>query len=418
MESNIWLNLWAKIKKFGLEYDDFPTTIENVSLLLRILTIDLYKKSDKHIPLIFHVMTAIAGLSFFYCYIFSMLWLVFFRYGLSNVKSASAALAFCTCSITCITKFLYIKLNSEDVKNTVDRFLKCDSQVISDTRFYKNLRKYLRVVKRRATVIWVFLISDGAVYIIIPFVVPGRLFTVDIIVIYGLEPMLETPNYEIATFITTLSVGFAVYTMVSVAVYVIVIVGYNEAQLHALSEELLNVWDDSKYFYNNIKHRITDKVHAVYIRKKIMNEFIRIRLRDILKFHIANINLMREFDHDIRSTLAIEYTINTISIITELLDGLENTYLQLPYTVVHILMVCLAGQRIIDACDHFEKSVYSCKWENFNTSNRRTVYLMLIMSQKTLMLSAGGVVKLNFTCMMNVLRSTYSTYTTLKSMVK
>ncbi|XP_064073633.1 uncharacterized protein LOC113404327 [Vanessa tameamea] len=392
MESNIWLNLWAKIKKFGLEYDDFPTTIENVSLLLRILTIDLYKKSDKRIPLIFHVMTAIAGLSFFYCYIFSMLWLVFFRYGLSNVK--------------------------EDVKNTVDRFLKCDSQVISDTRFYKNLRKYLRVVKRRATVIWVFLISDGAVYIIIPFVVPGRLFTVDIIVIYGLEPMLETPNYEIATFITTLSVGFAVYTMVSVAVYVIVIVGYNEAQLHALSEELLNVWDDSKYFYNNIKHRITDKVHAVYIRKKIMNEFIRIRLRDIIKFHIANINLMREFDHDIRSTLGIEYTINTISIITELLDGLENTYLQLPYTVVHILMVCLAGQRIIDACDHFEKSVYSCKWENFNTSNRRTVYLMLIMSQKTLMLSAGGVVKLNFTCMMNVLRSTYSTYTTLKSMVK
>ncbi|XP_047535751.1 uncharacterized protein LOC125070095 [Vanessa atalanta] len=360
MKSNIWLNLWAKIKKFGLEYDDFPTTIENVSLLLRILTIDLYKKSDKRIPLIFHVMTAIAGLSFFYGYIFSMLWLVFFRYGLSNVK----------------------------------------------------------VVKRRATVIWVFLISDGAVYIIIPFVVPGRLFTVDIIVIYGLEPMLETPNYEIATFITTLSVGFAVYTMVSVAVYVIVIVGYNEAQLHALSEELLNVWDDSQYFYNNMKHRITDKVHAVYIRNKIINEFIRIRLRDIIKFHIANINLMREFDHDIRSTLAIEYTINTISIITELLGGLENTYLQLPYTAVHILMVCLAGQRIIDACDHFEKSVYSCKWENFNTSNRRTVYLMLIMSQKTLMLSAGGVVKLNFTCMMNILRSTYSTYTTLKSMVK
>ncbi|XP_046969740.1 uncharacterized protein LOC124537070 [Vanessa cardui] len=330
-------------------------------------------------------MTAIALLSFFYGYVFSMLWLVFFR---------------------------------EEVKNTVDKYIKCDAQVMPDTRFYKNLRKYLRVVKRRATVIWVFLISDGATYIIIPFVVPGRLFTVDIIVIYGLEPMLETPNYEIATFITTISVGFAVYTMVSAAVYVLVIVGYNEAQLHALSEELLNIWDDSQHFYNSIKHMITDKIHAVYIRKKIMNEFIRIRLRDIIKLHIENINLMRQFDQEIRSTLALEYSLNTISIISELLGGLENTYLQLPYTVVQLLMVCLAGQRLIDACDHFEKSVYSCKWENFNISNRRTVYLMLIMSQKTLMLSAGGVVKLNFTCMMNILRSTYSTYTTLKSLVK
>ncbi|XP_050347609.1 uncharacterized protein LOC126771647 [Nymphalis io] len=312
----------------------------------------------------------------------------------------------------------YLHEFRKEVHETVDNYLQCDSHVIPDTRFAKNLRKYLRVVKRRATVIWVFLISDGAIFIIIPFVIPGRLFTVDIILIYGLEPMSESPNYEIATFVTTLSVGFAVYTMVSVAVFVIVIVGYNEAQLKALSEELINVWGDSQYFFNNIKHRITDKVHAVYIQKQVMNEFVRIRLRDIIKFHISNINLLHNLDHDIRSTLAIEYSFNAISIITELLDGLENTYLQLPYTVVHILMVCLAGQRLIDACDHFEKSVYCCKWENFNTSNRRTVFLMLMMSQKTLVLSAGGVAELNFTCMMNILRSTYSTYTTLKSIMK
>ncbi|XP_050348162.1 uncharacterized protein LOC126772027 [Nymphalis io] len=283
---------------------------------------------------------------------------------------------------------------------------------------HHNRSPKLRVVKKRAIAIWVFLVSNGGIFTVIPFIIPGRHFTVEVYLLYGLEPMLETPNYEIATCITTISVGFAVYIMVNVAVYVIVIVGYNEAQLNALSEELINVWDDSKNFYNHVKHRISDKVHAVYIQKQIMNEFIRIRLRDIIKFHIANINLFHELDEEFGSTLAVEYSIMAVSIIAGLLGGLENTYLQLPYVIVQILMDCLAGQRLIDACDNFERSLYSCKWENFNASNQRTILLMLMMSQKTLMLSAGGIAKLNFNFMMNILKSTYSTYTTLKSTVK
>lgn len=148
--------------------------------------------------------------------------------------------------------------------------------------------------------------------------------------------MTQSPNYEIANFIITVDTGFGVYVMVSVAVYIIVIVGYNESQLHALSDELRNIWYDSQNFYNNIKHRIsdkTDKRQTVNIKKQFMNEFIRIRLSGIAKFHIINISLQRNFDKKFRTLFAAEYTIKAFSIIVGLLGGLENTYLALPYAL-------------------------------------------------------------------------------------
>lgn len=229
--------------------------------------------------------------------------------------------------------------------------------------------------------------------------------------------MFESPNYEIATVIFTVSSGFAVYSMVGIAVYVLVIVGYNESLMYTLSEELRNVWNDSRNFYNRNKHMMSDKRQAIVMKEQIMNEFIRIRLKDIVRFHITNINLLRELNRELRPLLALEYTLLVIAIISELLGGLEHTYLALPYTIVQMLMDCLAGQRLIDASDEFERSLYCCQWENFNVSNQKTVFLTLMMSQKTLILSAGGIATLNYQFFMAILKTSYSTYTTLRSTV-
>ncbi|CAH2092585.1 unnamed protein product [Euphydryas editha] len=410
--------MWTQFKKFGLDYDDFPTMMDNVGLLLWILTINIQKKWTQGINLIFYLMTAIAFSSYFYVYVFSMIWLVCFHYGNKNVEATSVILAIGLNSIISGTKIVFMKANANKIKNTVHNFLKCDSQVIPNTRFAKNLRKNLRVVKKRSLIIWVTFAINGLAYLILPLASPGRHFTIDFFLLYGLEPMTESPNYEIATVIFTITSGFAVYSMVGIAIYFLVIVGYNEAQMYALSEELRNIWNDSQNYYNNIKHRINDKRQIILIKKQIMNEFIRIRLRDVIKFHITNINLLYGFNQEFRITLAVEYTLLAIAIIAELLGGLEHTYLALPYTIVQMLMDCLAGQRLIDASDDFERSVYSCQWENFNMSNRRTVLLMLVMSQKTMVLSAGGFATLNYSFLMAILKTSYSTYTTLESAVK
>ncbi|XP_045451578.1 odorant receptor 67b [Melitaea cinxia] len=307
--------------------------------------------------------------------------------------------------------------SKNEIKDTVNDFLKCDSRVIPHSRFAKNLRKNLRVVKKRASLIWITFATNGLIYLILPLATPGRHFTIELFILYGLDPMFESPNYEIATVIFTISSGFAVYSMVGIAVYVLLMVGYNEALMYTLSEELKNVWNDSRKFYNRNKHIISDKRQAIVMKEQIMNEFIRIRLKDIVRFHITNINLLRELNRELRPLLALEYTLLVVAIISELLGGLEHTYLALPYTIVQMLMDCLAGQRMIDASDDFERSVYCCQWENFNVMNQKTVFLMLMMSQKTLILSAGGFATLNYQFLMAILKTSYSTYTTLRSTV-
>ncbi|XP_039756635.1 uncharacterized protein LOC120631219 [Pararge aegeria] len=336
--------MWATLKTFSLDDDNFPTMIENVALLLRTMIVNIYKNDSKSKSRIF---------------------------------------------------FYNFHYNRSSIRETVQKFLTFDAEFEPGTRFSNNLRKYLRVVKKRAISIWIFLVINGIVYVLIPFIRPGRHVTEELYILYGLEPMLESPNYEIVHIVTTISVGFCVYLMVNVAIYVIVIVGYNEAQMFTICIEVRNLWDD----------------------KKIVNEYIRIRLKAIIHYHVTNIHLFRELNNEFSDTLAIEYSIMSIAIIAELLGGLENTYLQVPYTVVQIFMDCLSGQRLIDACREFENALYSCEWENFNADNQKTISLMLLISQNTLMLSAGGMANLNFECLMMILKSAYSAYTALKSSI-
>ncbi|XP_045775171.1 odorant receptor 67a-like [Maniola jurtina] len=308
--------------------------------------------------------------------------------------------------------------NISVIREIVEKFLTFDAQFATGTRFAKNLRKHLRVVKKRALMIWIFLAANAAIYCIIPFLRPGRHFTTDLYIVYGLEPMRESPNYEIAQIVNNISVAYGVYTTVNVAVYVMVMVGYNEAQLYTISEELKNLWYDSQNFYNEMKHQIRNKINGTYLKEKIVNKFIQTRLKIIVHNHVTNINLFNELNKQLSDTTFVEYSLMCVAIISELLGGLENTFLQVPYTIVQIYMDCLSGQRLIDACNELENAIYSCEWENFDVSNQKTILLMLIVSQKTLMLSAGGMADLNFSFLMVIFKSSYSAYTTLKSSIQ
>ncbi|OWR51277.1 olfactory receptor receptor, partial [Danaus plexippus plexippus] len=64
-----------------------------------------------------------------------------------------------------------------------------------------------------------------------------------------LDPMLEPPNYEIATAMIVLSIIFALKFIVYITPFVLEIIGYLESEMLALSVELTNIWEDSKKFY-------------------------------------------------------------------------------------------------------------------------------------------------------------------------
>lgn len=86
-----------------------------------------------------------------------------------------------------------------------------------------------------------------------------------------------------------------------------------------------------------------------------------------------------------------------------------------PFALMQVGMDCLMGQRVMDAGAVFEDVLYDCKWERFNKSKMKTALVMLVNAQKPMTVSAGGVTTLNFVSFMTIIKSIYSTYTTLRS---
>ncbi|XP_032519302.2 uncharacterized protein LOC116771535 [Danaus plexippus] len=397
--------------RFGLDRCDLPTIFWNVGVILRVLTININRRHARPIPCILYLFTIFIGASYVYVYIVSVLWFVLVRCPeTGDFISAMVAISLTMCSITSIPKLFYMKYYSKTVMKLIDDYLHCNGLVVRGTRFETNILKVLKVVKTQATMAWTVLTLNGLIYISVPFLRPGRHFSEDLFVLYGLEPMRESPNYEVASVLLTSAVIFSVTASVHVTLFIIVIVGYLEAQMLALSKEMLNIWDDSEKYYN---------VYKLYnnpaMKSRARNIFLKIRLRDIVKFQIVNVNLRNKVEHELRFIFVNDLIFIILALVTELVGGLENTWIQMPFTFGIIFIDCYIGQRLIDASKEYENAIYNCKWENFNVDNQKTVLFMLQCSQKTMTLSAGGFAVLNFASLMSMLRSTYSAYTTLKS---
>lgn len=206
------------------------------------------------------------------------------------------------------------------------------------------------------------------------------------------------------------------YLPANVTAFFIVVIGYIEAQILALSEELTLVWTDAETFYQD-NYSNAQESDTTNDKMEFMNEYIHMRLKDIIKRHTVNLSLHRRLERVIRGALAFEFLILIVALISELLAGLENTYLEVPFALMQVSIDCLNGQRLLDASVAFESAAYESKWENFNKRNMKTMLLILRVAQNPLALTAGGITILNFKCLMSVFKSIYSAYTTLRTIV-
>ncbi|KAG6463261.1 hypothetical protein O3G_MSEX013775 [Manduca sexta] len=349
-----------------------------------------------------------------------MAWFVFIRSPQTgDLLAAMVVLSLGISSEIGTLKFFYTFVYINKVQKIVKDYLECDSLIVPGSRFSGNLLRALRNVKKRAIVYWLVIIINGITYVTKPMFMRGRHHMEDRYVIYGLEPMFESPNYEFAYFLMTAGLCFICYPPANVTVFLIVVVGYTEAQMLALSKELLHLWTDAnEHYQKNINQHETTLINAQASKNKIINDYVRYRLKEIIKMHAFNIHLVRQVEFVFRGAIAIGYVFLTLGLIAELLGGLENTYLQIPFALIQVAVDCYTGQKVTDASLIFERAVYDCKWENFDKMNMKTVLLLLQNSQKTMTISAGGITMLNFSCLMSVIKSIYSAYTTLRTTMK
>ncbi|XP_049704986.2 uncharacterized protein LOC110379881 [Helicoverpa armigera] len=410
--------MWRYIRKFGLEYCDLPTMLWNVSVLLKVLTVNIYGKNRKAIPLIFYIIVTVGLLTYFYVYQVCMVWFVCVRTKeTGDMVAAMVVISLGVSSLIGIVKLLYMYLYIDKFRALTDSFLEFDARIAPGSRVSRNVLRYMRNVKMRALIYWGILMGNGSLYIFSPLARPGRHLNEDLLIIYGLEPMFESPNYEIAWAMMAGSVYTICYISANVTCYLVVIIGYAESQILTLGDEVMHIWTDAKEHYESIaKTDDNDNDHSNFERKsKIMNDHVFNTLKDIVRRHATIKTLLNQIEDVCRGLFAVGFSLLILGVISELLGGLENTLLQLPYAFMQVGIDCFIGQRVMDAGDVFEKAVYSCRWENFDKRNMKLILIMLQASQRTPSISAGGMTTMNFVLLMGTIRGTYSAYTALRS---
>uniref|UniRef100_A0A2A4J308 Odorant receptor n=1 Tax=Heliothis virescens TaxID=7102 RepID=A0A2A4J308_HELVI len=409
-----------EIRKFGLGYCDLPTMFENVAILLRLLTLNIDSKYQGGIKIYAYIITAVTGACYYYVFLFSMTWFVFWRSKeLGEDIGAMIVLSLGITSEIGPLKLFYMSYNKDKTQKIANDFLECDANTIKTTRFYANLLKHCRTVKKRAMLYWIVVAGNGIIYALKPVTMKGRNLPENYFLIFGLEPIFETPNYQIAYSMMISALFFVCYVPACVTAFLIVVTGYAESQMLALSVEMTQLWPDAIKRAEE-KTRLDAKEIDVYNPevKAVLNEFVEKRLKEIIRRHALVINLLNQVEIVFRQAIAMGFVLLIVGLLAELLGKLENTFLQMPFAFMQVSIDCFAGQRVMDASLVFEKAVYDCRWENFDKANMKLVLVMLQSSQKTLALSAGGISTLSFTALMSIYRGLYSSYTALRSTMK
>ncbi|XP_047989974.1 uncharacterized protein LOC125229224 [Leguminivora glycinivorella] len=420
--------MWTALQRFGLRHHELPALLRNAAALLRVLALDLHAGDNRRVPVIFYVTSAAVMALYVYTYHVSTYWFIWRGGGgggggerLFVILQVSLSISSCIG----VVKLLYMYLHSGKVKKLVSGYLACDAAVARGSRMRTNVNATLRTVKKRAIIFWLIIIGNGVVYVGVPLVKPGRHLTVDGQILLGLEPMYSSPRFELANVALWASVFLTVYAPANISGFFIVVVGYSEAQMLALAQELLHLWDDAQQHYKQNRPASTQtpscfldisRESQAGKRKKLrtVNEYVTSRLVSIIKCHATNISLINQVQSIFRSSLAMEFTLLTCGLIAELLGGLENTFIQVPFSLAQVSMDCLTGQNLMDANKALEEAAYACGWERMHTGNRRLVLALLQNAQRPLQLSAGGVATLGHTSLMAVFKSIYSAYTALR----
>lgn len=100
----------------------------------------------------------------------------------------------------------------------------------------------------------------------------------------GMEPMFETPNYQLSFLLMSSSISLIVYLCGNISAFLIIITGYVEAQMLALSEELTYLWADAEEHFAE-----ADDVNDGEEGFDVINKAREAKLNHYVKEHLKNI---------------------------------------------------------------------------------------------------------------------------------
>lgn len=126
-----------------------------------------------------------------------------------------------------------------------------------------------------------------------------------------------------------------------------------------------------------------------------MRRLVDKRLNNLIGRHSLVLLTVKKLQKLLSFAILLVLILNTTSVCTFFVLPLEVGLSFAPlitYTLTVFFLYCLLGQRLINASEEYERSVYCCGWEKLNLKHQKVILLMLKQAQKPVILYAAGMV--------------------------
>ncbi|XP_049867527.1 odorant receptor 59b [Pectinophora gossypiella] len=204
----------------------------------------------------------------------------------------------------------------------------------------------------------------------------------------GLEPLSESPNREVCLTILCFQELSIMTVVLNFQALLCFLIDHTAAMYLIMSEEMLALNSPD-----------------------VDNEYVKKKLPSIIKRHVLTLETVDSLKRLYSVPIGINFGSNAVCISLFFYLPLEQWLGFIPilvYCFLVFFLYCFLCQRLINAAEVFENSIYACGWESFAVQERKAVYVMLLLSQKKVEILAADIVPVNI----------YTFATTLQAMFK
>lgn len=224
----------------------------------------------------------------------------------------------------------------------------------------------------------------------------------------GLEPLTQSPDREICILMLCATEITNITVVLNYQALVCLLIAHTAAMYEILSYEInqLNEFDEEG---NETEYNSTPLAE----RKAIVQE----RLRFFIRRHCYLLETVQKAKDLYNLPIGVNFIMNAACIVFFFFLPSEEYVTFSPiliYCMVVFFLYCFLCQKLINATEMFERTVYSCGWENFEMNEKRVVYQMLVAAQKPVELIAAYIIPVNLATFASTCQFMYKFITVFK----
>ncbi|CAK1581694.1 unnamed protein product [Parnassius mnemosyne] len=279
-------------------------------------------------------------------------------------------------------------------KSVLKKVIKNDELSRQSDFLLKRHSKLMSVIKKMLLVFYgLNLINVFAIYLPHRVDVKNNYYSMTPCV--GLEPLSKTPNKEFCLAILFTQEATLITVVLNYQALLMLLISHTTAMYELMADEMTA--------FNTAEHG--------------SNTIVKEKLPSLIRRHSLTLEIVDDLKLLYSVPIGVNFGSNAVCICLFFYLPLQEWVKFMPVLVYCFLvyfLYCFLGQRLINASEEFERSVYCCGWENFELNEMRQIYLMFMQAQKPVELLAADIIPVNIYTFARTLQGMFKFVTVVK----